>query len=93
MYCIADVNETPVPDSVVGMKGAIENHLANIGTQISPTMLFFEKAQRFSPTENNAQVEVGFTPPGSYTCAKLSSAEKSHPGKSTVKPTRLDFFF
>lgn len=36
VYCIPDVNETPVSDSAVGMKGTIENHLANIGTQINP---------------------------------------------------------
>lgn len=70
MYCVADVNETPVSDSAVGMKGAIENHLANIGTQINPaeapTMQFSERGQRFSPTENNAQVEFGFAPPGSH---------------------------
>lgn len=36
VYCVSDVNESPVFDSAVGMKAAIENHLANIGTQISP---------------------------------------------------------
>lgn len=32
VYCVSDVNESPVFDSAVGMKAAIENHLANIGT-------------------------------------------------------------
>lgn len=36
MYCVADVKETPVSDSTVGMKGSEESHLANIGTQINP---------------------------------------------------------
>ena len=73
----ADVNGAPVCDSTVGMNSATENHLANIGTQINPTMPCFERGHQFSPAENNAhQVEVGFTPPGSRTCAKPSCAEK-----------------
>lgn len=53
--------------SVQGMKGAIENHLTYIGTQITtPTMLFFERGSLFSPGENNTQVDVGLTPPSSH---------------------------
>lgn len=47
-------------------------------------MPFCQREQQFSPPENNAQVEAGFAPPGSYTCAKVSGVQKSHLRKSAV---------
>lgn len=54
-------------------------------------MPFFKRGKLFSPDENNTQVEGGFTPPGSYACAKLILAEKSHLNLTMCLKKNKDF--